>query len=51
MHQLAELAPLLIGDRGVQVLNFDQPFADEYDLSHFGNSGDPGIAKQLRIEG
>src|SRR5437667_9827141 len=39
--QLTEFAALLIADRGVQVLNLDQPLAHENHLSDFGDSGDP----------
>src|SRR5438132_3602884 len=41
--QLPELAPLLICDGGVQVLNFDQALAHKDHLSDFGNAGDPGV--------
>src|SRR5438128_3624982 len=47
--ELPELAALLIRDRGVQVLNFDQPLAHENHLGDFGDSGDPRIANELRI--
>ena len=47
---LPELAPLLIPDGGVQVLNFDQALAHKDHLSDFGNAGDPGVANQLRIK-
>jgi hypothetical protein len=40
-HQVAEFLALLISDRGVQVLHFDQAFADEYDLGDFGNARHP----------
>ena len=49
LNQLAELAPLLVVDGGVQVLNFDQSFAHEYHLCDFGNAGDPGVANELRV--
>src|SRR5438876_40502 len=48
--QLSELAPLLVVDGGVQVLNLDQPLAHENYLGDFTDSGYPGIANQLRIE-
>jgi hypothetical protein len=48
--QVAELAPLLVRDRGTKVLDLNQPFADEYDLSDFGDAGDPGVANQLWIK-
>src|SRR5438445_8771564 len=48
--QLPELAPLLIRDRGVQVLNLDQPLAHENNLGDFGDAGHPGIASQLWVQ-
>src|SRR5439155_2123197 len=48
-HQLPELAPLLIADAGMQVLNLDQPLAYEHHLGDFGDAADPGIANQLRV--
>src|SRR5207253_11423217 len=50
LNQLTELAPLLIRDRGVQVLNLDQPLAHENHLCDFGDTGYPGIANELRIK-
>ncbi len=47
--QLSELAPLLICDRGVQVLDLDQALAHENYLCDFGNASDPGVANQLRV--
>ena len=49
-HQAAKLLALLVGDGGSQVLNLDQPLADEYDLSDFGNASHPGVANELRIQ-
>src|SRR5438132_11796601 len=48
--QLPEFAALLICDSGVQVLNFDQAFAHEHHLGDVGDSGDPGITNQLRVQ-
>jgi hypothetical protein len=42
--QMAELLPLLVGNRGVEVLNLNQPLADEDDLGDLGNACHPGIA-------
>jgi hypothetical protein len=50
VNQFAELPPLFVADGGMQVLDLDQSFAHEYDLRDFGNSGDPGVADQLRVE-
>ena len=46
----ARIGTLSIGDRGPQVLNFDEAFADEDYLSNFRNSGHPGIADELRVQ-
>jgi hypothetical protein len=40
----------LVGDGGAEVLNLNQPFADEYDLGDLGNARHPGITDQLWIE-
>src|SRR5690348_13172674 len=50
VDQGAELATLIITDRGAKVLDFDHSFAHEHDLGHFRNSSDPGVAEQLRIK-
>src|SRR5205814_5854270 len=50
VHQLAELLALLVADGGLQVLDFDQALAHEHHLGHIVDSGDPGTAKQLRVE-
>src|SRR5579872_4716587 len=49
--QLPELLPLFVGDGSTEVLDFDQPFADEDHLGDFGDAGHPGIADQLGVEG
>src|SRR5205823_4834173 len=41
--QLAELTALFVCNCGTQVLHFDQPLADEHDLSDLRNAGDPGV--------
>jgi len=46
-HQLAKFVALFVGDRGAQVLDFDQSFAHEYDLGDIGDAGHPGVANQL----
>ena len=51
LDQGCELLPLLVRNRGPEVLHFDQPLADENYLSDFVNAGDPGVADELRIEG
>src|SRR5208337_4035936 len=45
-----ELLPLLVRDRGSQVLDFHHALADEDDLGDVIDSGHPGIANQLRIQ-
>ncbi|HWW13963.1 MAG TPA: hypothetical protein VN310_04810, partial [Candidatus Dormibacteraeota bacterium] len=49
-HQVAKLLSLLVGDSGLQVLNFDEPLANEYDLGDVGNACHPGVADELRIQ-
>ena len=39
--QLAEFVTLFFGDRGSQVLNFDQPLANENNLGNLCNSSHP----------
>src|ERR1039458_4069447 len=51
LHQAAKLLTLFLRDRGAQVLNLDQAFADENHLGHFRNASDPRVADQLRIQG
>ena len=46
-----ELFSLLVSDGGPQVLDLNRALTDEDDLSHFLDSGHPGIANQLRIQG
>jgi hypothetical protein len=41
LGQLAELLALVIGDNGMQILDFDQALAYEDDLSHLRNPSDP----------
>ena len=41
---------LVFGDSCAQVLDLDQALADKDHLGHFGQTRDPGIADQLRIE-
>src|ERR1700693_1024182 len=47
---MAELFPLLVVDDRPEVLNLDQPLADKHHLRYIGDTRDPGIADQLRIE-
>ena len=49
-HQTAKLLALFVGDRGAQVLNLDQALTDEDDLGNIGNTRDPRVADQLRIQ-
>ena len=48
--QSCELLPLCVGNCGPEVLNFDQPFADEDHLGYFVDTRHPGIADQLRVK-
>src|SRR5208283_5059447 len=48
--QGCELLPLLVRNGGPEVLNFDQPLADEDNLGDFVDPGHPGIADELRIQ-
>src|SRR5712691_4545947 len=50
LDQSPEFFALVVVDRGPEVLNLDQPLADENHLSHVGNTCDPGIANQLRVK-
>src|ERR1039457_5439163 len=51
IKQGGELLALFLGDRGPQVLDFDQSLADENNLGNFVDPRHPGIADQLRIQG
>src|ERR1700722_12707392 len=48
---MAELFALFVADDSPEVLNLYQPFADKHHLGYVGDTRDPGIANQLRIEG
>jgi hypothetical protein len=50
LGQMTKLLTLHVGDRRAQILDFHQPFANEYHQSHFSDAGYPGIANQLGIE-
>jgi hypothetical protein len=50
LGEITELLTLRVGNRGPQILDFHQPFANEYHLSNFRDTGDPGIANQLGIK-
>jgi hypothetical protein len=50
LDQATELLALRVGNGGLQVLNLDQSFADEYDLGDFDDAGHPGVANQLGIQ-
>jgi hypothetical protein len=50
IYQTPEFLPLFIGDRGPQVLNLDQSFANEYHLGDFSNASHPRVTNQLRIQ-
>src|ERR1700722_13804947 len=47
---MAELFPLLVADNSSEILNLDQPLADKYHLGYVGDTCEPGIADQLRVE-
>ena len=49
-NQLAEFPPLLVADRGLQVLNLRNSLPNKGHYRGIGNPADPGIADQLRIE-
>src|ERR1019366_2161512 len=51
IDQGRELLPLLVRNGGPEVLNFDQPLADENDLGDFVDAGHPRIADELGIQG
>jgi len=51
VNQSRELLPLFLGDRGPQVLNFNESFADKNYLGDLVNSGHPRVADELRIQG
>src|ERR1019366_7289087 len=48
--QLAELTPLLVADRGLEILDLGNTLADKGHNRHIGNPADPGVADQLRIK-
>jgi hypothetical protein len=50
LDQQAELLALLFADCGAQILDLNQPFADEHNLCDLGNACHPGVTNQLRIE-
>src|SRR5450759_787598 len=50
VDQGLELLPLLVGDGGPQVLDFNRALTDKDDLSDFIDAGHPGITNQLRVE-
>jgi hypothetical protein len=50
LDQMAEFFTLSVADSGPEILNLDESFADEHDLSNVCDTGNPGVANQLRIE-
>src|ERR1019366_8594206 len=50
VDQGPELLPLLVGDGGPQVLDFNRALTDKDDLGNFIDSSHPGITNQLRIQ-
>src|SRR5579864_7608198 len=50
-HEATKFLTLFLGDRRSQVLNFGGMFPDKNDQGYLGNSADPRIANQLRVEG
>ncbi len=49
-NQRGPLLSLFFGDRGTQVLDFDQALAHENNLSNFVDAGHPRLADELRIQ-
>ena len=49
--QLAELPPLLVADRGLEVLDLGNTLADEGHNRYIGDPADPGVADELWIQG
>jgi hypothetical protein len=49
-HQSCKFLPLFLGNRGTQILDFNQPLAHEDNLGNFVDPGHPGIADELRIK-
>src|SRR5882672_3933311 len=45
-----ELLPLFVGNCRAEVLNFDQPLANEDDLGYFVDPAHPGVANELGIK-
>src|SRR5438445_3086118 len=50
VDQPAEFVALLLADGGTEVLDLDQPLADENDLGDIADASDPAVANQLRIQ-
>ena len=50
IDQGRELLALFVRNGGPEVLNFDQPLADENNLGDFVDARHPGIAGELRIQ-
>jgi hypothetical protein len=48
--QSCELLPLLLGNGGPEVLDFDQTLADENDLGDLVDPGHPRVADELLIQ-
>ncbi len=48
--QATELLALFFGNAGLQILNFRKLLAHKHNESDIGNSGQPGIANQLRVQ-
>jgi hypothetical protein len=49
--QGTEAVTLFLSDASSQILDFDQPLADEDHESDIGFSSNPGVAHKLGIEG
>ena len=47
---LAKLVAFLSSNCGAQVLNFHQALANEDNLGHFRDAGDPGVANELGVK-
>lgn len=50
-EETTEFQALFLGDRGLEVLNLRLMLSHEHDKGYIGNSGRPGVADKLRVEG
>jgi hypothetical protein len=47
---MAKFFALLVADDRLEILDLDEPLANEYDLSDVSDPRDPGIANELRVK-